>query len=52
MSRLQAFDFSTWIDAHRHLLRPPVGNVQIWQDADLMVTIVGGPNRRTDFHDV
>ena len=51
MSRLQAFDFQTWIDEHRHLLKPPVGNVQIWEDADLMVTIVGGPNQRTDFHD-
>ncbi|NNE84604.1 MAG: 3-hydroxyanthranilate 3,4-dioxygenase [Alphaproteobacteria bacterium] len=51
MSRLSAFDFQGWIDEHRHLLKPPVGNVQIWEDADLMVTIVGGPNQRTDFHD-
>ena len=42
MSGLHAFDFQGWIDAHRHLLKPPVGNVQIWEDADLMVTIVGG----------
>lgn len=40
-----------WIDEHRDMLKPPVGNVQIWKDADLMVTIVGGPNQRTDFHD-
>jgi 3-hydroxyanthranilate 3,4-dioxygenase len=32
-------------------LKPPVGNQQVWKDADLMVTVVGGPNRRTDFHD-
>ncbi|NKB47770.1 MAG: 3-hydroxyanthranilate 3,4-dioxygenase [Alphaproteobacteria bacterium] len=51
MGRLHAFDFQGWIDEHRHLLKPPVGNVQIWEDADLMVTIVGGPNQRTDFHD-
>lgn len=49
--RLSAFNFDKWIDEHQHLLKPPVGNQQIWQDADLMVTVVGGPNRRTDFHD-
>lgn len=51
MSGLHAFNFQRWIDEHRHLLKPPVGNRQIWEDADLMVTVVGGPNRRTDFHD-
>ena len=51
MTRLSAFNFSKWIDDHRHLLKPPVGNQQIWEDADLMVTVVGGPNKRTDYHD-
>lgn len=49
--RLSAFSFSKWIDEHQHLLKPPVGNQQIWEDADLMVTVVGGPNQRTDYHD-
>jgi 3-hydroxyanthranilate 3,4-dioxygenase len=44
-------DFGRWLEEHRSLLRPPVGNVQIWQDSDLIVTVVGGPNRRTDYHD-
>jgi 3-hydroxyanthranilate 3,4-dioxygenase len=44
-------DFRQWIDAHRDLLRPPVGNAQIWQNTDFIVTVVGGPNRRTDYHD-
>ncbi|MBY5990890.1 3-hydroxyanthranilate 3,4-dioxygenase [Ferrimonas balearica] len=51
MSRLKAFNFQAWIEAHRHLLKPPVGNKQIWEDTDMMVTVVGGPNERTDFHD-
>ncbi|WP_323035917.1 3-hydroxyanthranilate 3,4-dioxygenase [Pararhodobacter sp.] len=51
MSKLKAFNFKAWIDEHRHLLKPPVGNQQIWEDADLMVTVVGGPNKRTDYHD-
>ncbi|WP_306320193.1 MULTISPECIES: 3-hydroxyanthranilate 3,4-dioxygenase [unclassified Streptomyces] len=45
------FNFERWIDEHRDQLRPPVGNIQIWREADLMVTVVGGPNQRTDFHD-
>lgn len=51
MSKLKAFNFQKWIDEHRHLLKPPVGNQQVWEDADLMVTVVGGPNKRTDYHD-
>jgi len=45
------FNFQRWIDEHAHLLKPPVGNQQVWQDADFIVTVVGGPNARTDFHD-
>jgi hypothetical protein len=51
LGRLGAFNFNKWIDEHQHLLKPPVGNQQVWKDADLMVTVVGGPNQRTDFHD-
>jgi 3-hydroxyanthranilate 3,4-dioxygenase len=40
-----------WLDENAHLLKPPVGNRQVWQDSDFMVTVVGGPNERTDFHD-
>jgi 3-hydroxyanthranilate 3,4-dioxygenase len=51
MGRLSAFNFKAWIDEHRHLLKPPVGNKMVFEDADLMVTVVGGPNKRTDYHD-
>ena len=44
-------DFPKWLDEHRHLLKPPVGNQQIWENTDFIVTVVGGPNQRTDFHD-
>ena len=50
-TKLSAFNFHQWIDEHKHLLKPPVGNVQVWQNTDMMVTVVGGPNQRTDFHD-
>ncbi|MCK9508806.1 MAG: 3-hydroxyanthranilate 3,4-dioxygenase, partial [Pigmentiphaga sp.] len=26
-----AFNFQKWIDDNAHLLKPPVGNQQIWQ---------------------
>lgn len=51
MSGLAAFNMMQWIEDHRDVLKPPVGNAQIWQDTDFMVTIVAGPNERTDFHD-
>jgi 3-hydroxyanthranilate 3,4-dioxygenase len=45
------FNFQRWIAEHAHLLKPPVGNQQVWKDTDFIVTVVGGPNERTDFHD-
>ncbi|MBS2023525.1 MAG: 3-hydroxyanthranilate 3,4-dioxygenase [Deltaproteobacteria bacterium] len=47
---MKPLNFQKWIDEHRHLLKPPVGNAQIWADREFMVTVVGGPNSRTDFH--
>ena len=32
------------------MLKPPVGDKMVWQDSDLMVMIVGGPNLRKDYH--
>lgn len=47
---LKPLNFRRWIDEHRHLLKPPVGNAQIWADREFMVTVVGGPNARSDYH--
>lgn len=44
-----AFNLQQWIDEHRHLLKPPVGNKCI-VDGDFFVMVVGGPNARTDYH--
>lgn len=47
----QPLNFGRWLDDHRDRLKPPVGNQQIWANSDLICTVVGGPNQRTDFHD-
>jgi 3-hydroxyanthranilate 3,4-dioxygenase len=50
MTRLAPINFKQWIEEHRALLKPPVGNQQVWEDTEFIVTVVGGPNARTDFH--
>jgi 3-hydroxyanthranilate 3,4-dioxygenase len=51
MSELGApLPFQPWIDSHRALLRPPVGNVEVWPGREFIVMVVGGPNSRTDYH--
>jgi 3-hydroxyanthranilate 3,4-dioxygenase len=50
MRELKAFHFQTWIDEHRELLKPPVGNKLVFQDAEFIVMVVGGPNQRKDYH--
>ncbi len=47
---LSPYNLKAWVKENRHLLKPPVGNKMVWQDAEFLVMIVGGPNRRKDFH--
>ena len=51
MAVQKPFNFQAWIDEHRHLLKPPVGNQQVYKgNDDFIVMVVGGPNSRKDYH--
>jgi 3-hydroxyanthranilate 3,4-dioxygenase len=44
-------NFPAWIAEHEHLLQPPVNNQQVYEPVgDFIIQVVGGPNRRTDYH--
>lgn len=47
---LTVFNLKRWVDEHRDLLKPPVGNKMMFQDGEFLVMIVGGPNARKDYH--
>ncbi|MCA1583173.1 MAG: 3-hydroxyanthranilate 3,4-dioxygenase [Acidobacteria bacterium] len=46
----KALNFQRWIDEHRSLLKPPVGNKKVFEEDDFIVMVVGGPNNRKDYH--
>jgi 3-hydroxyanthranilate 3,4-dioxygenase len=43
-------DLHAFIERHAEALKPPVGNARVFDDGDFIVMVVGGPNRRRDFH--
>jgi len=49
--RLKAFNFQKWINENQNLLKPPVGNKKVFEDGEMTVQVVGGPNERVDYHD-
>ncbi len=51
MALQKPFNLNRWIQDNRHLLKPPVGNKNIYVESDdYIVMIVAGPNARKDYH--
>ncbi|MGD1843837.1 MAG: 3-hydroxyanthranilate 3,4-dioxygenase [Salibacteraceae bacterium] len=51
MALSRPFNLQKWIDENRDLLKPPVGNKNLYREAgDFIVMVVGGPNARKDYH--
>ena len=45
------FNLFQWIENNKDLLKPPVGNKNLYVNAgDYIVMVVGGPNARKDYH--
>jgi len=51
MAVRKPFNIQKWVEEHRSELKPPVGNRNLYQDAeDFIVMVVAGPNARKDYH--
>lgn len=51
MSIAKPFNLTQWIEENRDILKPPVGNKNLYPEGtDYIVMIVGGPNARKDYH--
>ena len=51
MSITKPFNLNKWINENKHLLKPPVGNKNLYVDSDdYIIMIVAGPNARKDYH--
>ena len=51
MSVPPPFNLHRWIEENRDSLKPPVGNKNLYRDAeDYIVMVVAGPNARKDYH--
>ena len=51
MSFKSPFNLNSWIEQNRELLKPPVGNKNLFvESGDYIIMIVGGPNARKDYH--
>jgi 3-hydroxyanthranilate 3,4-dioxygenase len=47
---LTPFNIEEWIAANRGAFQPPLKSKTLYEDPQLLIMVVGGPNQRGDFH--
>lgn len=50
MIKFNVHNLTKWVEDNKHLLKPPVGNKEMFPNGDFMVMVIGGPNERVDYH--
>ncbi|GAN09059.1 3-hydroxyanthranilic acid dioxygenase [Mucor bainieri] len=43
-------NFPKWVKENSNKLQPPVNNFLLFKGQDTIIMVVGGPNKRTDYH--
>jgi 3-hydroxyanthranilate 3,4-dioxygenase len=43
-------NFTKWVAENKDKLQPPVNNFLLFKGQDTIIMVVGGPNKRTDYH--
>ncbi|MYL32113.1 3-hydroxyanthranilate 3,4-dioxygenase [Pontibacillus yanchengensis] len=46
----RVMDLMKTVEENKHLLQPPVNNKVLWEDSEYIAMLLGGPNKRRDFH--
>ncbi|MBO9130660.1 3-hydroxyanthranilate 3,4-dioxygenase [Bacillus sp. 165] len=46
----RSFNIMQIIENNKEFLKPPVNNKVLWEDSEFIAMLIGGPNRRRDFH--
>lgn len=43
-------NFTKWLEENGDKLQPPINNYLLFRGKDTIIMVVGGPNKRSDYH--